>query len=472
YAIDKLTYEGTYDQITTESYLGELHFLRGWVYFQMVKRYGGVPLIDRVQSLDEPADSLYVPRSSETEIYDFIAEECDKAETLLDGKTLAYGRATKWVALGLKSRAMMYAGSIGEFGVMQLDGLLGINNADKYWQLSYDASKKIIDNGPFQLYDVDADPEKNFYNLFTSAEKNTETIFAEVFNGVGSKAENYSRWCPPQALNGLSYCPVYLESFEMYEYIDGTSGKLNRANLVRGFFYNLSDFIGRKDPRCRASIFLPESKYATSTIYLHEGTYQGGTSDANFITAGTIGPNAWPAKGPGSDPLRTGMYSKKRCNEKNLVNGEMGKGSTDFMVIRLGEIYLNYAEAAFALEKNTEALQYLNRVRRRADMPDKATIDWDIIRNERAVELMFEGHRFWDLRRWRIADVKLASATTTFTGVRWRKNYDTGQYEVISTTTGSATDPWPRIFRSHFVYTPIGKSRTDANKVLVENPGY
>lgn len=448
---------------------GELHFLRAWAYFQMVMRYGGVPIITVPQNIEDPIEELRVSRDSEQAVYDFIEQECNLAEQLLEDKSPEYGKATSWAVLALKSRAMMFAGSVGEFGEMQLDGLLGISDADKYWTLSYDASKKIIEEGGFSLYGMgSSDPEKDYYELFTKAERNSETILAEIYEGEGSKANDWERWCAPAVVNGTTFFNTFLETFEMYEYTDGTSGKLDRSTLVAGVFHDMADFIGKKDPRCRANIFLPEVEYAGETVYMHEGMYVDGvyyTSDVPGIDV--------PAKGPARDIQRTGFFNKKRSDQENKVNSVFGLGKTDYMIFRLGEIYLNLAEAAYALGKDEEALDALNMIRRRVNMPDKTTIDWDIIRNERAVELCFENQRYWDLRRWRIAEQELDSDYIKFSGVRWRKDYShPGMYEIIHTTTGTATDPWDRKFAPNHYYFPITLERVQNNPSLVENPGY
>lgn len=465
----------TLDQDFKNARLGELHFVRAWVYFQMVKRYGGVPIIKVPQSLGTSIDDVSVPRNSEQEVYDFIIEECDLAEQLLDGKAQVYGRPSSWAALSLKSRAALYAGSIGEFGTIQLDGLLGINDADKYWQISYDASKKIIDEGGFSLHGTGAttpeEAEKLYYELFTkSVDSNSEAIFSEVFFGIGSKAEDWERWNAPAVVDGTTFLNTYLETFEMYEYMDGTPGTLDRSTLVAGQFHDMAEIIGKKDPRCRANIFLPEDEYGGQTVWMHEGLYV----DGDLKTVDVDGINV-PAKGPARDIQRTGFFNKKRCNEEFLVGPAFEQGGTDYMVFRLGEIYLNLAEAAYALERNGEALEALNTVRRRVLMPDKTAISWEVIQNERAVELTFEQHRYWDLRRWRIAHEELnrPGSKPKYSGVTWRKDYSNpGMYEIIHQTSGNATDSWNRVFEEHHYYFPIGLERTQRSPALVENPGY
>lgn len=456
--------------------IGELYFLRAWVYFEMVKRYGGMPIIDHVQAISLPVEEMKVPRSSEAESYDFILANCDSANNRLAGVVQEYGRANEWAALALKSRAAMYAGSIGEFGEVQLDGILGIDNADKYWQVSYDASKKLIDEGGFSLYGMgSSNPEQDYYELFTYAvedlqDGHPELIMAEYHDVAGGKVNDWERWCAPFMVGGTTFFNVFFETFEMYEYMDGTSGKIDRSELVEGKLHNMADFIGKKDPRCRANIFLPESQYMGQTLYLHEGTLIDGALVKEDNGELNID---FPVAGFPRDVDRTGLFNKKRSNDQYDVGSELLKGGTDYMIFRLGEIYLNFAEAAYALGKESEALDALNMIRSRVNMPAKKAIDWATIQNERAVELTFENHRYWDLRRWRIAEEVLPTSQSTYTGVGWRKDANNpGMYEIVHRTDDPATDPWERLFESHHYYFPITLARVQNNDALVENPGY
>ena len=128
--------------------MAEARFLRAFNYFAMVKRYGAVPLITVLQNMDDPKEELYVKRTPEKDVYDFILSEMDDIinnnylPDVADSKT---GRPTKYVALALKSRAALYAGSIAQFGKVQLEGLLGIpsSEAEGYYLQSYLASKEI-----------------------------------------------------------------------------------------------------------------------------------------------------------------------------------------------------------------------------------------------------------------------------------------------------------------------------------------
>lgn len=141
-------------------------------YFTLVKRYGGVPLISEPQVYDpNNLEALMVPRNKEVEIYDFIIKECQEAALELPDtrNSDAKYRANKYVALALCSRAALYAGSIARYGNVQLDGLVGISSSDanRFFQVSYDASKTIISSGLYELYNKKPDNKaQNYCDIF------------------------------------------------------------------------------------------------------------------------------------------------------------------------------------------------------------------------------------------------------------------------------------------------------------------
>ena len=113
-------YSQAYTEAQSNKWLGEAHFIRAYYYFAMVKRYGGVPIIKEVQNYPEQSmEELRVPRNTEQEVYDFVADELDKAIELLPEKSEQKGRVNKYIAYALKSRAMLYAGSIAQYGKIQ-----------------------------------------------------------------------------------------------------------------------------------------------------------------------------------------------------------------------------------------------------------------------------------------------------------------------------------------------------------------
>ena len=133
--------------ILADAWLGEAYFIRAYYYFAMVKRYGGVPILKEPQEYIGDIESLKVPRNTEKDCYDFIAEDLDEAIRLLpdNEELLGKGRVTKYAALALKSRAMLYAGSIARYGNIDLNGLVGIDKAlaNNYFELAYNAVKEL-----------------------------------------------------------------------------------------------------------------------------------------------------------------------------------------------------------------------------------------------------------------------------------------------------------------------------------------
>jgi hypothetical protein len=132
-----------------------------------------------------------------------------------------------------------------------------------------------------------------------------------------------------------------------------------------------------------------------------------------------------------------------------------------WVVFRLAEIYLNYAEACDALGQSGEALTYLNKIRFRAGLPDETSTNLtDKIRHERRIELCFEGQRFFDIRRWGIAEIGSQNAL----GINIKKSGSAFTYNLITTET--------RIWDSKLYYMPIPRSENQNNPNIVQNPGY
>ena len=152
--ITKLPQSENLSQSFINTRVSEARFIRSHAYFEMAKRFGGVPLVTDVIPVQGSYDEVYKERNSEKEIYDFISNEMDEISNLLPSQSGDEGRITKWVALSLKSRAMLYAASIANFGNEQLDGLLGFpsEEAQLYYKKSLDASREIIQSGVFALY--------------------------------------------------------------------------------------------------------------------------------------------------------------------------------------------------------------------------------------------------------------------------------------------------------------------------------
>lgn len=453
--------EANFDEDDVKQQTAEARWLRAFMYFELVKRYGGVPLITIPQSIDQPVEELYVPRNSEKEIYDFIYSEMEEVANILPSSygAAGYGKPTKWAAYALQSRAMLYAGSIAKYGTVQLDGLLGIpaGEASSYFQKSYDAAMQVINNSPHALY-KEADPVKSYGKIFTNDnEGNSEIILAMVYSLPLLKTHSWSHLSIPEGFNRGwgSNNWMYLESFEKYEYKDGTSGTIDRAKMDGKVKFDLDELVWNRDPRLLATAFFPGTPWQGGTVYMH-------TNTVGTIPAGS----SWPKVAPPRNRTKSGIMIKKRINEAILLPPYQ-EDDADWIVFRAGEMYLNAAEAAFEKGDADEAKRVINILRDRVKMPAKENLTIEDIRNERFVELYIEEHHYWDLRRWRTAVQELNGKG--FSGIIWDYYIDEDKYtmKIKSGEYGNI-----RTFAERNYYFPIGLSRRADNPNLVENPGY
>lgn len=449
----------------------EARFLRAYNYFSMVRRYGGVPLIIVPQKIDDPKESLYPARDSEQKIYDFVISEVDAiAGDLLETNSSSdYGRPTKYAALALKCRAALYAGSIAQFGTLQLNGVLGIPSdaTATYYQKSYDAAKSIISSGHYALYNADADKVTNFRNLFI-VKNNPEVIFAKRHADPTTGGNTWSfdfLNCPkPHAWGAGNINAPYLEMAEEFDHVDGTPGTLDRTAIQQGL-WTMDQLWGNKDPRFYATIWTMGTPWQGSTIDPHNGLL---LPDGTIQYSGSY--NGVPALGTqiSDNNFGTSFGLMKYLDEKVDNNKGVDQSSTDFQVFRYGEVLLNLAEAAFELGKTSEALDAVNQIRIRAGISTITAVDREKIHHERKVELAFEGHRYWDLRRWRTA---VTTLSVNRSGIKYILDYTTRKYklEVLKNIDGTSTPP---AFYPYNYYFPITLNRTGNNPNLVENPGY
>ena len=457
--ITKLPQSENLSQSFIDTRVSEARFIRSHAYFEMVKRFGGVPLVTEVIPVQGTYDEIYKERNSEKEIYDFISNEMDEISNLLPSQSGDEGRITKWVALSLKSRAMLYAASVANFGNQQLNGLLGFpsEEAQLYYKKSLDASREIIQSGIFALYNEKSDPVENFNNLFIDENGNTEIIFSEKYDYEAGKSHQWDALAQPAGFgfNWSSNYTVYLETLEQFDFIDGKSGKMDRSIFDDSTPIDPNIFFEQRDPRMRASIFYPGSSFKGGTVFFHRSM------------AGSK--SGWPKNGPSklTGSLATGLLFRKRTNPSTP---DASRSSTDYIVYRLGEIYLNYVESAYYLgDPNGDMVNVMNEIRKRAGMPSLSNIDIteNKIRQERRCELAFEDHVFWDLRRWRIAVEELDNVRRHRLHYRYNANNNTYTMEMADGDVGGI-----RLHPERNYYYALGLNRLADNPKLIENPGY
>lgn len=467
-----------------KSLTAECRFIRAYYYFDLAKKYGGMPIITTVQVFEDNLEELQVMRNQEDEVYDFILSELNAAIVDLPEEWDANNenRATKSVAQALKSRAMLYAGSIAKYGNVQLDGLVGIpsEKMGKYYAESLAASTAIINSGRFSLYTRlydpatgSGDPAANYQNIFRE-EGNNEVIFQKAYS-FPDKSHSFDNYNVPEGYTtnqGSAICPT-LEMVESYEYIDGSPGTFDITNRE---FDSPDDLYKNKDPRFEASILRSGSAFAHRPVQIYRGIYdENGTlyeslapfpSDPSVSQVGMDGPF------PTGNYSKTGFYLKKYLETGSAVV-EPGFSSQNYIDFRYAEILLNHAEAAYELGDPTEALSVINQVRARAGIKvlSLAELSLERLRNERKVELAFEDKRFWDIRRWRIGTELFRS---TYAGGLWPYlRYQNGSYKYIfRRVSGYPIDGGlPRIFNQRDYYSNLsGYISTNSN--IINNPGW
>ncbi|QNR87090.1 RagB/SusD family nutrient uptake outer membrane protein [Pedobacter riviphilus] len=470
------------DNDSKKRFLAEARFIRAFEYFSLVKRYGGVPLVTKVQEYKTGDDvaGLIVQRSKEQDIYDFISTELD---AVVNDLPEDYGndpanafRVNKYAALALKSRAMLYAASSAKYGTVQLNGLVGITPglANAYWQKAMDAADLIIKSGKYELYDVNADKAANFQQLFLTL-GSSEAIFTKVYQSP-DKAHSFDFYNAPQSFRvdyGNATNPT-LEMVEEFEYKDGSPGIL-KVNDAAGnpIVYNKpADLFKDKDPRMFATILTPFDSWQGGVVEIRRGVIDNGvkkTSEslsAVYPAGGTF--NIVGKDGPltTNDPTKTGFYIKKFMDPVNRV--PYGRSTTPWMIFRYAEVLLNYAEAAYELGNSSAAIDAVNQIRKRAGIATVGSITIDKIRHERKVELAFENHRFWDIRRWHNATTILTNTQfhALYPWIMWQNGVDPGNMKY--TFEKAIAPKLTRTFPEKLYLEPVPQQ----NPPYIQNPGY
>ena len=395
----------------------EAHFLRAYFNFELLKRYGPIPIIK--STLDINKDYSDTPRPTMKEVVEFIANDCDMAADSLEltpwrNMNDAFGRATKGAALALKSRLLLYAASplYVDFG--------DIDEANKpsdatLWKAAADAAKAVIDLNQYALAPA-------YDDLFKNDFQNKEYIFVRRYpSNSDFEKSNF-----PVSYGGKGGTNPSQNLIDDYEMLDGTAFDWNDPVKAAHPFEN-------RDERLLATVLMNGVLFKGKRV----ATYPGG-ADAM----------------PNPNATKTGYYLRKFLNEN--VNIQTGGGSDGHVVplFRLAEIYLNYAEALNEYDPtNPDIAVYLNKIRERVSLPDVPSgLTQEqmrtLIHHERRVELAFEEHRFWDVRRWKVASSTLGAPVK---GVKITQD-DAGNF------TYSPVQVEQRVFQPKMYWYPIPQS--------------
>ena len=494
----------------------EARFIRAMGYFSLVKRYGGVPLLTEPQAyVAGDVEALYIERSKEVDVYDFIINECKEIADKLPETRSGAGkyRATRGAAWALCSRAALYAATIAKYsGTLTLSGeavskgyvYIAASEAPRFFLESYNASKKILemaDRGIYQLYKTSStNPEDlaaNFYNLFSKTVNgdNGEYIFQKHYDAAAGYGHMWDKLNTPFSYRGDGWgcgmTPV-LEMVEEFEYIDGSSGalKINDSNGNPISYDNPYDIFKDKDPRLIGSVYVPGGACRGTNIEWMRGVIDGQNGIGTKYTASaqpdqensvTINGVKYRTSGKDGgantgDASKTGFYQKKFLDETltDMTNIDAKRSETPWVAFRLGEVYLNLAEACMEMGgKDDEALKAVNEIRARAGISLLTSITLEKVRHERKVELAFERLRYWDLKRWRVAHLDFKTngiGLTNFRGTALYPWYNirSGKY----TFTTGIPPKQLRVFLERNYYTQFRPEDLSTDPKLVQNPGY
>lgn len=496
-AIESLATISQLPEETRNLYTAEFRFLRAYAYFQMCIRMGGVPLVTQTQSYTSGMDvtELQTPRASEAETYKFVYDECMDIEATLAGNNgvTNKSRANQWAALALASRSMLYAGSIAKYNIAEVNsseqpGVVGMTGEDptEYYRNSLAASKRIINEfANNTLQGIDNPSADNFYNAICSKDNNTEVLWTKDYNA--SKFHlfafaNIAHSMNEDNDNGSDLCPT-LQLVETY----GALEDKNPDGTYKVYDERGDIFDPIQDVRLKGTCLVPDQTFKGKTLDVQAGVaiYNNGNytlqegADPNSIYEGDGG------KLVGNDgPLNRATFTNTGFNLRKFVDETVGSSARGqgsyiwFVYFRMGEIYLNAAEAAMELGQTAEALEYVNKVRQRAGLGANswtaADLTIDNMLNERRRELALEDHRLWDMKRLRRAHRVwngVESATTMLYALypyRIVGGPDNNKYIYVRRVAPRFLAP--RNFRIGNYYTAFEQDVLDKNPKLVQNP--
>ena len=450
YLLTKAAASGLGTQI--DRWVGEARFFRAYHYWNLVKTYGGVPLITKV--LDVTSPEVYTPRSTQQEIIDFIIADLDSAtpKLLKQGDLAAseMGRVTQGAALALKARVALYQGTWLKYH--------GGGSATPMLTQAVNAAEQVVTSNEYQVFtDSGALSYKHLFIL--GGDDCREVILARRY--YASRAtHNWTRelW--------FNYMIPTKKLADLYLATDGLP--IASSPLFQGYDSLMTDEYQNRDPRMAMTFLVP-------------GSTKFGEAGPDTVYPGFAGSNA----------TRTGYMIRKFLDETQ--EAAQFQGQYDFKEMRYGEVLLNLAEALYERDgtiSDADLNRTIKPLRARAGMPDSSSLTnafvtshgLDMlteIRRERTVELAFEGFRRDDLRRWKTAETEMPQALrgVMFVGTEYQQRDSTlvvgvdiqvdANGFVIAEAAGSR-----QFLQKHYL-DPIPLQQVQLSKgTLTQNPGW
>ena len=476
------------DDALKERLRGEALFLRAYFNYMLFRQWGGVPIVKQVFELDQ-REEMQVPRNTLEETVNAIIEDLNNAAPKLP---LSYsgsdrGRATRGAALALKSRVLLYAASdlyhdpswAGGYSNPELISYSGANRT-QMWRDAKEAAKAVMDLGIYELYDENPDPVANYEEMYLN--DTNENIMSMYFTkdfpyawydadyGLFNGPNGYHTW------GGNTPIQELVDDFDM---ADGS--EFDWQEFENGDpSYGDSPYENR-DPRFYANILYdgadwrqrppdvtgdPEGRIQT---YL---TYNVVDNNGNIVSTR-------PGLDTRSSPIEdwngtySGYYVKKFMDP--AIDHQNEQQEVPWPYFRYAEILLNYAEASIELGEYADARRELNKIRARAGVPefDASVTGSELMRecrDERRIELMYEEHRYFDVRRWMIAPDELDDNAMGIVLTAERNEND--PYTDYRYTNIELTEIQQRDWADKMYLYPIPREEIDRNESLIQNPLY
>lgn len=434
--------ETVYNQVE-----GQALFLRAYWYYQLVALFGDVPLITEPQDIDDSN----IARTAKSEIVDLVLSDLDIAASKLPLEWSGddNGRVTKGAALALKARVALY---------------------NEKWEIAAQAAKSVMDLGQYELYD-------NYENLFYYEGESCSEVIFEIVAAPGRTYSiettfnpgNFGSRNSPGAVNKVP-------SQQLVDAYECTDGKI----ISKSPLYDPANPFENRDPRLKMTIAVPGEVF----VGLQYETHRDSIECWDY----RVDP---PVRIPNQDALSpwasfTGYAWKKYCDIKDFQTGNRISSSLNCIALRYAEVLLTYAEAKIELNQIDQSVyDAINAVRSRptVNMPDIAAGKGQaemrkLVRRERKIELALEGHRLFDIYRWKIADKCLNQAVIgrpnkpynySDQGIPEFDENDIPNYEAYMSVMKTVR---PRTFNDNNYLWAIPQHEMDINNLMTQNPGY
>jgi hypothetical protein len=500
-ALENLKKATSFPAATVNRLNGEAKFMRAYFYHQLVRYYGGVPIVDKSFSLSDT--EFLSKRNTMKECIEFIVKDCDEAAGHLNGLSLAAGRASKAAALALKSRILIYGASDlydAATAKSKSSAMAAYTNPEfmayvdgsrsERWTRAKDAAKAVLDlPGYGSQLNLSAPASKddgiaNYSNIALArngGEK--DLIFARYF--INAKQENGGRiglFNGPNGYHNWAGNAPIQNFVDDYEMMDGSKFSWSNKEHASAPYQN-------RDPRFYASLMYDGStwKPRTADVAAKDPLNQIQTGQYELTSGGSkvpyFGLDTRKSSVEDWNGSYTGYYFRKFTDPNPAIVDQSTWQQIPWPFFRYTEALLNYVEACIELGQDAEARAWLNKIRFRSGMP-AVTESGDALRqryrNERRIEMAFEEQRYHDARRWMIASSTLGRKVQIMNVIGTLKpgktvtlykydptSYDY-QYKVVEMDPGKENRAW--LDKMYFL--PIHRDEMNRNKNLVQNPGY